>query len=86
MDLDEGEWQQVESEPALCPCSKEGHQYSGLHKEESWEQAKVDNPLPLLTTAKATAGVLCAVLGHKSTRDGTTGEGSAKGQVDEHFP
>ncbi|KAK4832396.1 LOW QUALITY PROTEIN: hypothetical protein QYF61_022251 [Mycteria americana] len=42
-----------------------------------------DDRSPLLSTDKATTGVVCPVLGCKSTRDGTTGKSPAKGHIDD---
>lgn len=47
----------------MSSCHKEGEWYPGLHQEEPWQLVKAGDPSPLLSTGKATPGVLCLLLG-----------------------
>ena len=44
--------EQVDHEPTMGPCSKEGHWPSGLHQADHYQQVKGGDPSPLLSTAE----------------------------------
>ena len=55
--------QQVDHEPAVCPCGQEGQSDPGMDWKERGQQDKGGDPRFLLCPGEATSGVLCSVLG-----------------------
>ena len=45
-------------EPAMCPQSPEGQQYSGLHQKKHGLQIEGGDPAPLLCTSETSSRVL----------------------------
>ena len=67
--------QQVDHEPAVCPCGQEGQSDPGMDWKERGQQDKGGDPRFLLCPGEATSGPLCSVLGSSAhDRQGTAGE------------
>lgn len=70
---------QMEHEPTMRPCCREGTWYPGLHQVTYCQQVKGGDPSTSFSASEATHGVLCPLLAFPvQQRDGHTRESPIK--------